>query len=211
MTFSEDSGGNEASAWDSSGTLTELLERAVVGDSTAEKEFWALAYEELSGMAHRIVARNAQGSMQTVDLVHDFFQWAKRSGALGDVTNRRHFYLRAARKMQWLMLDHYRRRKSSQDRIDHLRRIEVDRSIAEWVDQRVDEFELQNGCSLHTLQLALRRLRRNCRRRYEVVRMRVYLGLTHAQIAEALDVSKSLIEREWKLARAQLYRELRSG
>ncbi len=191
--------------------LTQLLERAVDGDSAAEREFWALAYEELTGMAHRIVARNPHGSLQTVDLVHDFFDWAKRSGALCKVTHRQHFYLRAARKMQWLMLDHYRRAKSRRDRVDRLRQIEVDSSLAQWVDQRVDEFERQNGCSLHALQLALRRLRRNNRRRYDIVRMRIYLGLTHAQIAEALQVSKSLIESEWKLARAQLYRELQRG
>jgi RNA polymerase sigma factor (sigma-70 family) len=45
-------------------------------------------------------------------------------------------------------------------------------------------------------------------RQANIVAMRFFMGMTAEQIATALDISTSTVQREWRLARAWLQREL---
>jgi DNA-binding transcriptional regulator LsrR (DeoR family) len=44
-----------------------------------------------------------------------------------------------------------------------------------------------------------------------VVELKFFVGLTLEEMAEALDVSHATVEREWKVAKAWLFRRLTAG
>jgi RNA polymerase sigma factor (sigma-70 family) len=48
-------------------------------------------------------------------------------------------------------------------------------------------------------------------RRSQVVELRFFGGLSNEEIAEVLKVSPNTVTRDWKVAKAWLYREIRQG
>jgi len=65
------------------------------------------------------------------------------------------------------------------------------------------------GAELIALDDALKGLAEIDRRKSQVVELKFFGGLSAEEMAEALKVSRRTVEREWNLARAWLYRELR--
>jgi RNA polymerase sigma factor (TIGR02999 family) len=61
------------------------------------------------------------------------------------------------------------------------------------------------------LDLALEKLERADPQEAKVVELRVFGGLTVAEVAAALGVSRATVERDWTAARAWLHRELAAG
>jgi RNA polymerase sigma factor (TIGR02999 family) len=65
--------------------------------------------------------------------------------------------------------------------------------------------------TLSELDDALRRLDKVDARLAAVVECRFFGGLTIEETADALDISAATVKRDWSLARAWLYREMRSS
>lgn len=61
------------------------------------------------------------------------------------------------------------------------------------------------------LDEALKRLATLSRRQRDVVECRFFGGLSVDETAEALEISAATVKRDWRLARAWLHHELRSG
>jgi RNA polymerase sigma-70 factor, ECF subfamily len=61
------------------------------------------------------------------------------------------------------------------------------------------------------LNEALKRLAALSRRQRDVVECRFFGGLSVDETAEALAISAATVKRDWRLARAWLHHELRSG
>ena len=76
-------------------------------------------------------------------------------------------------------------------------------------ERPIVELEGKTKCDLPSLESALDTLAKRNPRQAKVIRLRFYGGLNHSQIADLLEVSVSTIERDWRLARAKLYAELR--
>lgn len=69
----------------------------------------------------------------------------------------------------------------------------------------------KNGLSwdaLLTVEGALEELATRSARQAQVAEVKLFGGLTHQEIAEALDISVPTVERDWRLARAFLGRAL---
>lgn len=62
--------------------------------------------------------------------------------------------------------------------------------------------------TLLALDGALRKLSQLDPRQTQIVEMRFFLGLKHAEIAEILDLSETTVKREWLVAKRWLAREL---
>ncbi len=77
------------------------------------------------------------------------------------------------------------------------------------MERFVSAIEADNGFDLAALDRALAELEDRSPRQHEVVEYRFFGGLTNLQIADLLDVSVGTVERDWRLARAKLYRELK--
>ena len=181
-----------------SSNFTHLLNQAADGDEQAKLQFGELVYEELRVLAAKVVARRG-GRTQPTSIVNEFCQ--KRllhTEFLAKIKGRRYFYAAAFNQMRNLLIDRARKRKPTPV---------TDTGLGP-LDLIVESIEEQNGHDVESLDLAIESLRVNRPRQYEILRARIWGGLTIAQTAELLEVSQGTIERDYRLARAKLKLEL---
>lgn len=79
------------------------------------------------------------------------------------------------------------------------------------LDVVLDQVESQSGARYEELDAAIERLGRESVRQREIVEHRFLAGLSVPETAALLDTSERTVEREWRLARAKLYRFLQEG
>jgi RNA polymerase sigma-70 factor (ECF subfamily) len=115
--------------------------------------------------------------------------------------NRAHFFAMAARLMRRILVDAARSR-------GYLKRgggvtiVSLDEALV---------VSNEPGEDLVALDDALTALAAVDTRKSDVVEMRFFGGLTIEETAEALDVSRDTVKRDWKMAKLWLLRELRGG
>lgn len=165
------------------------------------EELLPLVYDELRHLARHYMAGERPGhTLQPTVLVHEaFLRLVDRP--MADWRGRTHFLAVGARVMRRLLIDHARGR-GRQKRGGGLCRV----TLTDWRqpsgDGDLDPPELLD------LDAALERLARVDGRAARVVELRFFGGLTVAETAEALGVSKRTVEQDWTHARAWLRREL---
>ena len=94
------------------------------------------------------------------------------------------------------------RRKASDKRGGNLRRTSPDHLVAP-IDAPADD--------MLALDEALRRLEAHDPAKHQLVMLRFFAGLTAEEAAEAMGISLSSVNREWRYIRARLHRELGDG
>jgi len=178
--------------------FTRLLGEAAEGNAQAKQEFSELVYEELRTLAAKAIARRGGGDQPT-SVVNEFFQKRMlQTEFLAKMKNRRYFYVAAFNQMRNLLIDRARKRRP----LPH-----ADTSL-EPLDLIVHSIEQQNGHDLEALDLAIESLKEDQPRQYEILRARIWGGLTISQTAELMEVSEGTVERDYRLARAKLKLEL---
>lgn len=180
--------------------VTELLIRFTQGDRNVEDELFGAVYHELRRLARSFMARERPGqTLQATALVHEAYlrlidqnrvQWR----------NRGHFLAVAAQQMRRILVDQYRikiakKRGGTQIRVT------------------LNELHSapEDGPDLVRLDDALTRLAELDPRPAKIVELRYFGGLGNEEIAEVLGISIATLKREWTLARAWLYRELKDA
>jgi RNA polymerase sigma factor (TIGR02999 family) len=155
-----------------------------------------LVYSDLRNLARRQL-RGARGTLHTTAVVHEaYLRFARNEGvAPGD---RGHFFALAARAMRQIVVDHARRRLAQKRGGDAERADLEDVHLA--IEGRAGE--------LLDIHAALARMESLDARLGRVVELRFFAGLSVEETAEALDVSAITIKRDWRKAKAFLYREL---
>ena len=73
------------------------------------------------------------------------------------------------------------------------------------------EVAIEKHEDMIALDEALERLAKLSPRQAQIVEMKYFAGLTEDQVAETLDLSTRTVRRDWNLARAWLYRELKGS
>lgn len=175
-----------------------LLEAAGAGDSQAAADLLPLVYEHLRRLARSRLAGEAPGqTLQPTALVHEAY--LKLVGD-GDVrwANRGHFFAAAALAMRRILVDRARTR----GRVKHgggRKREELHEAAV------ADE---QGSTDLVALDDALRDLEAKDRRRYDVVMLRYFAGLSIEETARALDLAPSTVKADWAVARVRLFRAM---
>jgi len=114
-----------------------------------------------------------------------------------DWQDRAHFLAVSAQAMRRILVDHARRRNTKRGAdVEHVS-LEADMVIGQ---DRSNDFV--------SLDDALKALAERAPRKAKVVELRFFGGLTVEEAAEVLRVSPITVMREWKSAKAWLYREL---
>ena len=181
--------------------VTELLRRWSRGDQEALNALVPLVYEDLRRLAHYYLEResNAQ-TLQSTALVHEVYlrmcnqenpQWEGRA----------HFFAVAAMMIRRILVDHARR-KFAGKRGGQFQLCELDESLVLPVPASQD---------LLALDESLEQLSRFDPRKCRVVEMRFFGGLEARDIASVLGTTEATVRRDWKIARAWLYRRLQGG
>ena len=178
--------------------LTELLNEWQAGDSNALNKLTSLLYPELRRIAHRYMRHERTGhTLQTTALVNEAY--LRLAGDKGiDVESRSHFFAVMARVMRHILTDHARRRTYTKHG-----------GMMQQVDLIDSEaMSLERAAELVALDEALSRLGDMDSRKREVVELRYFGGLSLEETAEVLDVSVMTVRRDWRAAKAWLFREL---
>lgn len=178
--------------------VTQLLEKWSGGDRGALDELMPLVYDELRRLAgHYLRRERADHTLQPTALVNEAYllmvdqrraQWQNRAQFVGV----------AANMMRRILVDHARAVQADKR---GGQRIAVSLSEAESFGESPD-------LDLLRVNEALEKLASLDSQQSRIVELKFFGGLTIEEAAEALSVSHATIERDWKMARAWLRREL---
>jgi RNA polymerase sigma factor (TIGR02999 family) len=179
--------------------VTLILQRMEQGDLQAADQLLPLVYEELRKLAAAKMAQQPAGqTLQATALVHEAY--LRLTGGVRDQwQDRVHFFRAAAEAMRCILIESARR-KSRWKRGGRLERVEL------------DGLELAAATPPDTLLVvheALDRLAAEDAPKAELVKLRFFIGLTHAEAAKVLGLSEPTVKRYWDFARAWLMREIR--
>jgi RNA polymerase sigma factor (TIGR02999 family) len=178
--------------------VTALLIAWRNGDQSALARLLPLVYGELHALAGRYMrGERDDHTLQTTALMHEAY--LRLCGA--DVTweGRAHFLAVAAQAMRRILVDHARARSRAK-RGGGDTPVTLDDALAPRAE-RPDE--------LLALDEALVRLAALDERKARAVELHYFGGLTYDETAAALAVSTATVDRELRLAKAWLYKELR--
>jgi RNA polymerase sigma factor (TIGR02999 family) len=178
--------------------VTSLLAAWSKGDQNALNELMPLVYNELHRIARRAWNWQNQGNtLQPTALINEAF--LKLAGAENaSFQNRCHFIAVACTAMRQILVNHARSRRA------------VKRGSG-GVTLSLDDVQLavhQEAIEVVALHEALERLQAVDPRKSKVVEMRYFGGLSIEETAEALAVSVVTVNRDWRLARTWLIREM---
>lgn len=181
--------------------LDEAEGKAALAERRALDEVFSLVYEELLRLAS--YARRRDPSVTTsAALVNEAWLKLKDSPYLAD-TSVPHFKAIAARAMRQVLVDAARRRLTrKRGGAGEAVFVELDESAGHTVPCDAE---------LLGLDMALERLKEMNSRQAKVVECRFFGGLNVAEAAELLGVSESVIERDWRAAKAWLAGAIRPG
>jgi RNA polymerase sigma factor (TIGR02999 family) len=180
--------------------VTRLLIDWRAGNQAALAELLPLVEHTLHGIAVRYMRGERPGhTLQATALVNDAY--LKLVDASVGWQDRAHFLAVAARIMRNILVDHAKARRREKRGGDNLRVTfyEADLSGA---DTEPDILDLED---------AITRLSAFDERKAKVIEMNFYGGMTYEEIGEALGISAATIDRDLRVAKAWLQRDLSDG
>jgi RNA polymerase sigma-70 factor (ECF subfamily) len=180
------------------GEVTSLLAAWGKGDQNALNELMPLVYNELHRIASRAWVGQDQGNtLQPTALLNEAY--LKLAGAENaSFQNRCHFFAVACTAMRQILVNHAKSRLTGK------------RGSGQ-VKLSIDDVQLavhQEAAQVVALHEALERLEAVDSRKSRVIEMRYFGGLSIEETAEALSVSVITVNRDWRLARTWLMREI---
>jgi RNA polymerase sigma factor (TIGR02999 family) len=162
----------------------------------AEDDLLKEVYDELRSLAKQMIAKENPGhTLQATALVHEAY--LKLQASYPEVLsgkNRREFFACAAEAMRRILIDQARARKARKRGGD---RHKVPMEAAEIAMP-------QNDVDPEELSLALVELSKHDPEAEELIKLCYFVGLSHEQAAEVLEVSLSTVNRRWRYAKAWL-------
>ncbi len=174
-----------------------LLRAWSAGDRNALDELTAMVYEELHRLARSYLrAERPDHSLQTTALVNEAYLRLVDYKHV-EILDRAHFFAVSAQAMRRILVDHARRRNLKRGR--GRQRVSLD---------EISVIEHTPSTDLVALDDALQALTERDPRKARVVEMRYFGGLTVDEVASVLGVSSITVMRDWRMAKAWLYREL---
>ena len=178
--------------------VSQLLIAWSNGNEAALDKLMPLVDRELHRLAHHYMRREHAGhTLQTTALVNEAYlklidqkhvHWK----------NRAHFFALSAQLMRRILVDHARGRRYAK-RGGGAQRISFDEALV---------VSPERGADLVALDEALSKLTSIDPRKGQVVELRFFGGLSVEETAEALQLSAVTVMREWRMAKAWLYKSL---
>lgn len=178
--------------------ITQLLERWSRGDEEALDQLMPLVYDELHRLAGAYLRRERrEHTLQPTALVNEAYLKLFRQRKIR-WQNRAQFFGVAAQLMRRILVDHARANDATKRGGDR-----VNVSL-----KNIGAFGTQPTADVLALHDVLNRLAEMDPDQSRIVELRFFGGLTIEETAEVMQISHSTVEREWKIAKAWLKREL---
>lgn len=182
------------------GEVTELLYELKAGNRSAEEKLIPLVYRELHRIATaRLRAESSNHSLQPTGLVHEAYL---RLTKLRDIDwqSRSHFFAISATLMRRILVDYAR--------ASHARK-RGNGDITISLDEADDPIFENPEPEILALDTALDKLARLDQRQSKIVELRFFAGLSEEETGQVLGISARTVKRDWRVAKAWLYSELR--
>lgn len=184
------------------GDISVLLRAWSEGDQSALERLTPIVYQELRRLASRYMrGERPNHSIETGALVNEAYvrlvdyqrmQWRDRA----------HFFAVSAQLMRRILVDHARKHNVKRGRdVRHVTLDEVP-VVGPTPDRNLDFLLLDD---------AMQALSKMDPRKTKIVEMRFFGGLSVEETAEVLKISPITVKRDWRAAKAWLYRELTGG
>ena len=175
-----------------------MLERWSNGEESARDELMAVVYDELHRIAVSYLRRERrEHTLQPTALVNELFLKFSEQHRM-NWQNRAQFFGVAASLMRRILVDyaraHYASKRGGDRYCVSLRNVAA--------------FGAQPDADLLALHDILNQLEKIDPTQARIVELRFFGGLTIKETAEVMDTSHATVEREWKVAKAYLKREL---
>lgn len=175
-------------------SITVALAAIKRGEEGAVDALFTAVYPELRQLAHRQLASAGPGrTLGTTALVHELYLKLSATFSL-DARDREHFLAISARAMRQIIIDAARRARA-----------EKRQPVLVVVAPRSDA---DLAADIIALDAALTKLQSTSPRLGSTVELRFFGGLSVEETAEVLGVSARTVKRDWRTARAFLYRAL---
>ena len=179
--------------------VTRILSAIEQGDSRAAEQLLPLVYDELRKLAAQRMAQEKPGqTLQATALVHEAYLRVVDVERAQHWNSRGHFFAAAAEAMRRILIDLARGKRSQ--------RRGAARPRCELSDE--DLLDAPNSDELLDLDEALTKLRVADPQAAELVKLRVFAGMTVEEIAHVHGISPRTVKRNWAYARAWLGRAL---
>ena len=178
--------------------VTQLLAAMQKRDGIASEQLFSIVYSELRKLAANYMRRERAGhTLQATALVHEAYM------QLVDQTrvnwqSRAHFFGVAAQLMRRILVD-YARSAHAAKRGGEASKLSLEEAIGLTDSKEVAFDEIDE---------ALSRLAALDETQSRIVELRFFGGLTVEEAAEVLGISPSTVEREWRMAKAWLHKQL---
>jgi len=178
--------------------VTRILEEIQAGQPQATEELLPLAYDELRRLAAAKMAGEPPGqTLQPTALVHE--AWLRIVAQNQQLwRDRAHFFAAASEMMRRILVDRARRRHATKHGSG------LERADLDGVELPI-ESEPEQLLRIHDV---LDALAAEEPLRAEVVKLHCFIGMSHAEIAEVLNLSEKTVKRYWAYAKAWLHRAL---
>jgi RNA polymerase sigma-70 factor, ECF subfamily len=180
--------------------VTLLLQNLNKGNAAAESELISAIYGELRRLAgHYMRQERPDHTLQATALVHEAFL---RLTHRKDVSwqGRAHFFGVAAKLMRQILIDHARGRLREK-RGSAGQKLSLDDGLL---------LTQARSAELVAIDSALDRLTKLDPRQARIVELRFFGGLSVEETAKVVGISAKTVKRDWSVARAWLYQELRT-
>lgn len=179
--------------------ITRILDKVCDGDQQAAEQLLPILYEELRSMAAGKLSREPPGqTLQATALVHEAYCRLVGTSVTG-WNSRAHFFGAAAEAMRRILVERARRKKRFNE------------ALADPLLPQNEPSHEANQDRILDVDAALNSLAARDERAAEIVKLCFFGGLSLDEIANALEISRATVYREWAFARAQLKVELQKG
>jgi RNA polymerase sigma factor (TIGR02999 family) len=179
--------------------VTQLLIDWSHGDQAALDRLMPLVYSELRRLATNYLRRERQGhTLQPTALVNEaYLKLVDQRNAKWQ--NRAQFFGISAQLMRRILVDHARQRQAAKRGGSEQQRLSI---------TSAEKFVQQSEIDLLALNEALDELAKMDQQQSRIVELKFFGGLSIEETAEVLGIGHATVEREWKMARAWLRRQL---
>ncbi|HVC99405.1 MAG TPA: ECF-type sigma factor [Pirellulales bacterium] len=180
--------------------VTRILDAIQAGELKASSKLLPLVYDELRRLAAQKLAQEKPGqTLGATALVHEAYVRLVGAGTERQWDHSGHFFAAAAEAMRRILLDRARDKKRLKRGGDRLRRdLDLDELLADETpaDDLIDFDEALGRLAAIDAQAA------------ELVKLRLFAGMSLNDAAAALGLSRRTAARGWAFARAWLFDQL---
>jgi RNA polymerase sigma factor (TIGR02999 family) len=176
--------------------VTAMLAAWSRGDEQALGDLMPLIYGDLRRIAHKQLALSHEKSVQTGTLAHEVYLKLVHTRGIR-LNNRGHFLALCAQMIRRILVNYARKRGA----------VKRGSSLQVPLDEAVLGSKAR-GVEVEALDQALTELSKIDPRKARVVELRFFGGLSIEETAAVLEISEETVKRDWRAAKAWLFREL---